>query len=357
MQKVKQAIRRGAAGWYYRSGLYNRANRGKVMILMYHRVLSDREVKCRYIQPGMYVLKNTFDKQVEFLKAHYEIISLGELLSRWKEKVYDSGSRYCVITFDDGWRDNYTYAYPVLKKYNVPATIFLVTDLVGTAQWCWPERLCYLLEQYHSLTLNKVQKTEIVHLLEQYLGGYKMPDGPGGRGEWASENQSIEEVINRCKELASEAVEELIERIGLTLNLSLPGQRLLLNWDEIAEMSRSGVSFGSHSRSHRILTRLPLGEVEAELEESRKVIEDRHINYVPAFCYPNGNYNKEIQRLVRGCGYHAAVSTRCGAEGRAPEDLFAIRRVGIHDDVSSTVPMFALQLSYLHKTFSSRNVA
>ena len=90
----------------------------------------------------MYVTTDTFDRQIQFLKKKFEVVHLEELLSNVL-----SGrqiGRHCAITFDDGWLDNYTQAFPILTKYQIPATIFLSTGLIGTNRLFWPEEFSLL---------------------------------------------------------------------------------------------------------------------------------------------------------------------------------------------------------------------
>jgi hypothetical protein len=145
---MKSAVRQILGSSVYYSGLYRNLLRGKTIILAYHRVLSKREMDEMYIQPGMYVSQDVFEKQMQFLKEYFTVVSFGELLDLWKQKTYDPNKRYCVITFGDGWLDNYLYTFSVLKKYQIPATIFLPTNYVGTNDWFWPDRLGTLL-WYH----------------------------------------------------------------------------------------------------------------------------------------------------------------------------------------------------------------
>ncbi|HEC99967.1 MAG TPA: hypothetical protein ENN18_06270, partial [Proteobacteria bacterium] len=120
---VKSLLRSGISLALYATGLPLVLTRGKVAILMYHRVLEPEETAG--VQPGMYVTTATFRKHMKFLAAHFKVISSQELLERLKNKSFKDAARYCVITFDDGWRDNYSNAYPVLREYGFPATIFL----------------------------------------------------------------------------------------------------------------------------------------------------------------------------------------------------------------------------------------
>jgi len=111
-------------------------NRSNFVILMYHQVLEENDVEKDYVQPGLYVSRQVFEKQMAFLSEKYNLLSL-ERVTEILEKNQSPPLKSIVITFDDGWRDNYLYAYPILKKYNVPATIFLATDYVGTDKMFW----------------------------------------------------------------------------------------------------------------------------------------------------------------------------------------------------------------------------
>lgn len=108
---------------------------------MYHRVLASRDSEQVFVQPGMYVLSETFQRQVAFLKENFKIVSLEEMVERIKNRR--DISRCCAITFDDGWKDNFCHAFPVLEKFSLPATIFLATGFVGTKRLFWPEEVTY----------------------------------------------------------------------------------------------------------------------------------------------------------------------------------------------------------------------
>jgi peptidoglycan/xylan/chitin deacetylase (PgdA/CDA1 family) len=127
--------------------------------------------------------------------------------------------------------------------------------------------------------------------------------------------------------------------------MDLPTHRVLLNWDEVREMAGKGVTFGSHSVSHRIMTQIPLSDVKMELINSRKTLLEQGINPVPVFCYPNGNFDRDIQGLVRESGYQAAVGCEVGLEPDRPNDLFALRRISVHEDRSASLPLLAFTLS------------
>jgi len=347
-QYIKTTVRKSAAWMYYLSRMYRLRHRGKVLILAYHRVLSEKELHRRYVQPGMYVLNHAFEKQMLFLTRHFQIVSFADLLDLWKKEAWDTGKAYCVITFDDGWLDNYHYAYPILEKYRIPATIFLTTAFIGTKRWFWPEKMSYLLEHYYNSDTTLQKKASLCLLLNQYPLNWK-PFPSSTRSINNKGLEAINDSIESCKQLAEEKINELIQRLGTALEVDFPDERIVLNWEEVSQMSRYGVSFGSHSCNHRILTKVPLKEAKQEIETSNRILIEKEINYVPIFCFPNGNYNRAIQNIVRDCGYEAAVASHFGFERESPRDLFGINRIGVHNDISSTIPLFSLHLSGPYK--------
>jgi len=340
----KSTVRKSAARIYYLSRLYRASHRGEVLILTYHRILSHDQLQKRYVQPGMYVLDHVFEQHLQFLQEHFQVLSFGELLERWKKKIWDRRQRYCLITFDDGWLDNYLYAYPLLKKHRLPATIFLPTDFVGTEEWFWPEKLCYFVEQSGNPNLDSSKRAAFWLYMEQFLDGGRNT-APASTADRTNDTEhTCDRIIERCKDLPVETIHELIGCLGGTLELKIPEERIVVDWDEVAQMSQNGVSFGSHSCSHRILTRLPWHEVKRELEESNQVLQKKRIKHVPVFCYPNGDCNQDVQNLARDCGYLAAVGVRRGFEGESPQNPFELSRIGVHNDIASTIPLFAFHI-------------
>lgn len=311
---------------------------GKVLILAYHRVLSEKELKKDFVQPGMYVRNDIFEKQMQFLRDYFEVIPFAELLQLWNKNLLDHKKRYCVITFDDGWLDNYTYAYPILKRYHLPATIFLPTNFIGTNEWFWPDRVGYL--------LNRCIETAEKELLASWWAKY-----PSIKSE-IGDNEKIDSFIEAYKQLPEEEIKVLIEEMERALGISSPLDRLVINWEEVEEMSLSRISFGSHSATHKILTKLSREEIQTELEVSYKALQREKINILPVFCYPNGGVNHTVSEQVRKAGYQAAVTTRFGFEAESPTNLFELKRIGVHHDISATVPLFSWHLSGMNHLLS-----
>ncbi len=307
---------------------------------MYHRVLTVDEVSRQAVQSGMYVLDTVFAQHMDFVKDNFTVLSLQELLTLWQTNEWNEHARYCVVTFDDGWLDNYCHAYPILKRLGLPAAIFLPTDYVGSNEWFWPDQLYFLMKVVAERPANIEDMNAIERVFSQFLDG----DGRPFIEAIARREQVTDQIIERCKQLPIQRVRELLRTLAAELKVSLPNDRVIVNWGEVREMSQHGMSFGSHSCSHRILTTITAEDVLEELARSRQVLLAQGVNYVPVFCYPNGNSDPHIQSQVQACGYEAAVSVQMGVEGSRPRNLFAISRVGIHNDVTNTIPLFSWRL-------------
>ena len=342
---LKTAVWNILAGLYFASGIHRIRHRGQVLILTYHRVVSDQMVRDEHIQPGMYVRGQSFEAHIAYLHKRFTIISLDELLDVWQTNRLNSHQSYCVITFDDGWKDNYQFAFPVLLKYRIPATIFLATDFIGTTRWFWPDHMMHLLGKARECPSGAVVRQDVSAILADTIGVTLSATDGTFRHVGSGDPIDLDSIIEVCKGVEVDRIQQMIARLCRALDIDLPTQRVLLNWDEVREMAAKGVTFGSHSGSHRILTQIPLSQVKAELMNSRKTMLEQGIKPISVFCYPNGNFDRNIQELVRESGYRAAVGCERGSERDRPDDLFALKRISLHEDSSASAPLLALALS------------
>jgi peptidoglycan/xylan/chitin deacetylase (PgdA/CDA1 family) len=334
--QVKAWTRRCAAELYALSPGYLEPLRGKVIILTYHRVVSKKELHAEYIQPGMYVTAETFAMQMQFIKQYFSVISFAELLRLWSDQTWNAEQRYCVVTFDDGWLDNYVYALPVLTRHALPATVFLPTTFIGTNRWFWPEQISWLCR--HPIGQNDEKSRQALNVLQRefsWLGGVEM----------LRNTVDADTIIERCKALAQEQIDAFIAAWARQLDMELPRDRQVINWAEAQEMSAVGVSFGSHSATHRILTHVDANGLLCEIEGSWKTLRAQQIATVPVFCYPNGDWSAEVGRSVEAAGYAAATTTEFGYEDRTPSQRFGLKRINIHNDVTCTPKLFAFHLA------------
>lgn len=337
---IKRGVKSVAAQLCHASRGGIHVSRGKVAILAYHRVVTSAELQRQYIEPGMYVRQDVFEMQVRWLMEHCNVISLSDLLQQWQVRAWDQGKPYCVLTFDDGWLDNYLYAFPILKKYQVPASIFLPTNYIGSIEWFWPDKIAFLLTYLRQPQVTAMQRRSAREVIAKIPGAVKASFA----GLEADNYLIIREIIGRCKMLEPGQIGNIIHSLIDILGVSIPQERMTINWEEVKEMAQEGISFGSHSCAHHLLTRLDERTIRQELQVSNQMLRTLPEGYLPVFCYPNGDNTDSIQRLVKESGYVAAVGTRNGMEGRCPEKLYELKRIGMHNDVSETAELFSLHL-------------
>lgn len=304
-----------------------------LVILMYHRVLPvghlDRDVE----QPGMYVSPETLAMHIEILQRHFSLVHLDDWVDAVRRGERVEG-RACAITFDDGWRDNYEFAFPVLQRARAPATIFLVSDMIGSSYSFWSNRLARVLSE--PLT------NELRMQMPDWLRAAIESTTPQRQIALGLRRDEIDRVITLCKEGRTDA--DMLAALD-SLPSSTGAGRDLMNWDEIRQMARSGlIRFGSHTRRHtRLLPHVPTATMADEIEGSSQVLSAALNAPTTSFCYPNGDFCSAAVDIVRRC-YRSAVTTRTGWN-TAASDLFLLARMGMHEDVSRTRAAFLSRLA------------
>ena len=314
--------------------LRRRLVRWSACILSYHRVGPDTEL------PTDVPLTTPadFEQQVLYLKRHYQVMSLaamgrsiraGEALPR----------NAAAITFDDGYRDNYRHAYPILKKHGVPATIFLATAHVDEGHAFWWDRVSY------AVLLTSARKLE-----SDRLGSYDLSTTPG---RW--EAVSIMDV--RLKQMRdhekNEAIEEMVRKLGADVPATM-ARDMILTWNDVREMAANGITFGSHTVHHPTLIGLPLEQARQEIVDSRSRIEEKTGQPCDTFAYPDGregNVSPAIKSILAESGYVCAVyalPNRLVAPGADPYGLarvspkwdfttFRLSVSGLYPDLASVI--------------------
>lgn len=241
-----------------------------------------------------------FERQIAHLAKNYKVISLDEIVERVKKR---NSLRGCVaITFDDGFKDNYENAYPILKKYDVPATIFLTTGYIedGTAPWFIKIRYIFMKtpKTYFELSLgNKTISLPMRTREEKFLAS----DRAMAYLKGLPNEERISLLKRLCEELGVNEFREL--------------NNLMLTWEQIKEMSANGISFGAHTVNHPVLSRVPLNIAEREIFESKRTIEEKIGRPVTTFAYPFGKkaqYRPELFPMLERLQFRCAVITEPG---------------------------------------------
>lgn len=302
----------------------------QLWILMYHRILPISDPRHGREEPGMIVTPTSFRQQMQTIKTLFEVLPLAE----WVERRLQGKSlpaRTCAVTFDDGWLDNFEFALPILQTAQIPATVFVVSDLAGTCQQFWPNRLAQL------LALPGTARNHTAFTWLQQLPGYN--------AEERLPPEQIAAIINACKRFTDLQLIAHIERMEAASNVAPPVSPALMDWDQLRSLQASGlIEIGSHTRHHyRLVEELPPAILYDEIVGSRTQLEERLGKPVKLFCYPNGDVSRAAMELVSK-HYAAAVTTQKGINS-ATSPLHTLTRIGIHEDISATDTHFQARLS------------
>jgi len=280
--------------------------KSQVTILAYHRVCPAEDRK--YLQP---LTLDSFRKQIKYISEHFEILRLDQLVDLIRS-ARSLPERAAVVTLDDGYKDNYQYAYPMLQQYHIPATMFVATGHLDSGELFWWDKVEHIIKQTSKEQLD----------LDQ-LGRYRLEREDGRFRAVVSINERLKRMPDDRKNLLIDKLSKLCE-VKIRHHL---GKEVLLSWEEVREMDRDGVLFGAHSVNHSILTSMPLKRARDEIAVSKKDLEKRLGKKVTSFSYPNGNFNDSIVDLVARNGFTCAVSVGAGKLISLTDDVYALNRI------------------------------
>jgi peptidoglycan/xylan/chitin deacetylase (PgdA/CDA1 family) len=342
LHRLVAAARSAAAhGLYYSGvlGLWCRVSlRRRAVVLTYHRVLPDEAVARTWSHPGIVVTRHTFDTHVRTLKRFFRVLSLDEFLDGL-ERADGFAGPSCLITFDDGWRDTYTEAWPVLRQHDAPAVVFLPVDFIGANRMFWQEELSALL---HQAWLRR-SDAPLRAACERTCAAHELPSIFDASAD--DVRLLIRTRVNALKSRPLTTPRQLIADLRLALGTAdgaLPVDGFM-TWDEVRQMHADRVAFGGHGTTHRLLTTLPAADVADEAQRSRETI-GRELGAAPAsFSYPNGDWNAGVADAVAGAGYTVSFSTQRGVVDHDDHRL-SLKRVNMHEDVTRRPPLFLARL-------------
>ncbi len=290
-------------------------NKQKIVVLMYHNFHQPNSRD--HINVSLDI--TIFERQIKYLKKYYNIISLQELVDYLNGKI--SIPKYSVVlTFDDGYMNNYTLAYPILKKYDVPVSIFLTADFINRDSWIWVNTLEYIISQTKIDSL----KINIPNNGESYFRLLNRTD----------KSKAYKILKNLLKNLHPSELIKLLLQIQQDLKVKIDPQNAInyrmLDYSTIKKMSPQYVEFGSHTLTHPILTKLTRTESIHEIRDSKTALENKINKKIRFFCYPNGDYNNEIVEITSKY-YDAALSTDSNFVDRK-SNIFTLNRVAAKAD-------------------------
>lgn len=329
---VRRAVKSAAAGVLHYSGLrramaaYRRSQSGgrRILIVSYHRVVSDFTGEVQRSIPGLLISQETFRRHLEeAAAADYEFATIGEAVDVMAGRRV-ARRDLCVVTFDDGYRDVYRYAYPVLKQMGIPAIVYLPTALIGTNKRFNHDRLFHLVRRAQERRFRpyfSAMPTAAMELLEPVLNGQK------------TASAALDDFIGEYPTaVLTEVIEALEQQLGGGRDL-MPEQGDLMDWDEVRRMARDGFDFGAHTLGHTVLTLEPSEVVEREILDSKRTVEREVGRPCVDFAYCNGWYSDEVIRVLAAHGFRSGVTTE-DLPNRIGGDPFTLKRKVLWENFS-----------------------
>jgi len=264
-------------------------DRGRAVILAYHRVLPRRRLTGFPLYEDLITPLENLEAQIAWLTRHAAVVPLDDLLDALRANRTLS-PRTVSLTFDDGYADNYHFAFPVLSRHRLPATVFLATGHVGGARglFWWDEVARWRSE--------RIRQVEIEGL------GLRRVDLRSHR----------DRLIRDLKTLP---VDEITRRVGQAsvragVRPAPEAEGDFLTWEQVREMDKAGIRFGAHTVSHCLLPRETPARRRNEIEESRRTVERETGRPCTLFCYPDGAETDAVAREVEAAGFAGALATR-----------------------------------------------
>jgi peptidoglycan/xylan/chitin deacetylase (PgdA/CDA1 family) len=318
----------------HRAGVFRAAHAlwpPRLTVLNYHRIADRDQPGFDTYKPNVSASPTAFAEQMDFVKTYFDVIGVDDLTG-WLCGEGSLPARPLLITFDDGYADNYTHARPILQERGLPAAIYVTTGCIGSDQPFYWDLAAYCFahteQQEADLPLTGLRK-------------------------WANADSRqvvLDEWIERAKLLPDSEKQAATARLPDALGVAAPVDAfagLHMTWGQMCEMIGAGIAMGAHTVSHPILTRIPLQEARAEILESRARIEAETGQPVTTFAYTNGqlsDFNQDLQKVLRDAGFDAAFTllpgpTRLSTVRKHP---FAIRRVYV--GYRDTLPRLAAKV-------------
>jgi peptidoglycan/xylan/chitin deacetylase (PgdA/CDA1 family) len=286
----------------------------QLLVLNYHRIGNPEETL--YDSGVFSATAESLEEQVRFLKLNLEIIDLEEAIDIAEKRTRLRDTRV-LLTFDDGYRDNYDLAFPILRAYGVQGVFFLPTAFIGTDSIPWWD--------------------EIANLIQRAITGtIRLPGLPDRTFDLADSNRrpAIDAALALYKSLPASAGERFLNDLAERCQIERCNgkERLFATWEEVGEMVRGGMAIGSHTHNHKVLSRTSEEDQTHELSLSKRILEERLGVPVTALAYPVGlpdSFSLTTRELARQIQYRIAFSFHGGFNRGDCVEPFNVRRQAI----------------------------
>lgn len=307
---------------------------GQLTVLAYHRIwdVAD-ESRFPFDVELISASIADFGWQMEYVRNNFDPITCRTAIQILDGEI-KSPPRPLIVTFDDGYEDNYLHAFPVLTALGIPATVFLSTGYIGGERTFWYDELARLLLAAPEGKFN-------LHGLQQTV---LLTDDRSQRRR--ALNQLLKELKVIGDERRRDILRQIEEKLGAETLLAPSAESRPMTWGQVREMAAAGIEFGSHTVSHPILANLTEPQLRFELQESKRVLEEQLGRPCQAISYPVGGtsaFDIRVQTLAEVTGYRLGFSYIPGINSLRKGDSFALKR--LHVERYTTRNFFSAMLN------------
>jgi peptidoglycan/xylan/chitin deacetylase (PgdA/CDA1 family) len=284
-----------------------RLRRKGIAILMYHSVM-DEPGKEKNTLGGIIHSTKVFRGQMDLIAREYNPVSLEEVL-RFIRGQQEPPPRSVVVTFDDGYADNYEVAATVLAEIGIPAVFYIAVDCIEQGKLPWPSRL-----RFAFYTTRRSSRTE--------QDGTIWP-----LDEFETRDRAFLKACDDCCRLAGQRQEDLVRRIerDLEVDVSLQSKRLMMTWEQVRALISKGYAVGSHTMTHPNMAYVDEDDLYREFAESKRRLEEVLSSPIIHFSYPcpalSPHWTGRTVEVSREVGYQTAVTTNFGLAKRGDNPL------------------------------------
>lgn len=297
-----------------------RLQRSRSLILTYHGVLSGSDNRYDFLNQN-FIAATTFKEQMRCLRRHYTTVRLADLVACCHRGTAPP-PQSVAVTFDDGFANNYTVAFPILQELGIPFTVFLTTDMLEKAgAQLWSERVKRAIyfcrrDSFALRLLDRDIRCDLASVAER-------------EGCARQVLQLLKQQTPDARNHAVDVIESAFGRPPLQ-----PGdleRYQFLTWSQVRVMADAGVEFGSHTATHPILSTLDPETLETELVRSKAHIESELGRECYAFAYPNGSradFGEREKVALQAAGYQCGLSLEGRLNGE-DADPYALDRINV----------------------------
>jgi peptidoglycan/xylan/chitin deacetylase (PgdA/CDA1 family) len=291
---------------------------GTLAVLTYHRV-DDPSQRPDLYQGSISATPEEFDDQLRAFRRRCNFVSMQDVLAARAGATLPP--RALLVTFDDAYHDFASHAWPIMRRYDVPVTLFVPTAFPGDRRRCfWWDRLAHLLAHWP---------------VERAFPG---PNGDIDLANAHERTAMMRQLRDHVKSMPHATAMEYVDRLCAVASADAAlKDNHVLSWDELRSLSQQGVTLAAHTQTHPLMHRITSAEAHAEVTGSLRDLQREIGTVLPVFAYPSGGFSDEVFEVLRSASVALAFSTCRGLNQLENCNPLALRRINVGRRTNSSI--------------------